>query len=37
VKGRGQIYTGFVHKHINGQTLEELGLNEDNINMDFLD
>jgi hypothetical protein len=30
-----QIYTIFVHTHKNGQNLEELGVNEDNINMDF--
>ena len=32
---KGQMYTGFVHKHNNGQKVEELGVNEDNINMEF--
>ena len=32
---KGRIYTGFVHKHNNGQKVEELGVNEDNINMEF--
>jgi hypothetical protein len=30
-----QIYRGLVHTHKNGQKLEALGVNEDNINMDF--
>ena len=34
VTGTGQIYIGFVLKPRNGQILEGLGVNEDNINMD---
>jgi hypothetical protein len=32
---KGQIYTGLLHKHKDGQNVEELGVNKDNINIEF--